>query len=99
MVSHGDSHSPVLPRQDVGGADRAMDASLTSLALTEPTSALILSSDANNVRTAANCEPMQTNAISSENTIKHSPIKLFVIVVLGAPTVEEPDQVPQPARG
>ena len=75
-----------------------MDGSLTSLALTEAASAAILRCDGNNVRTAANCEPMQTNAITSENTPKHSGIKMFLLSALSATATKEADQVPQSAR-
>ena len=75
-----------------------MDGSPTSLALTEAASAAILQCDGNNVRTAANCEPMQTNAITSENTPKHSSMKMFSLFEVSAPTTKEADQVPQSAR-
>ena len=76
----------VIPRRDVGGANRAMDGSPTSLALAEAASAAILRCDDNNVRTAANCQPIQTNAITSENTPKHSSMKMFSLFGLSAPT-------------
>ena len=59
-----------------------MDASPTSLALAEAAPAPILRCDGNDVRTAANCEPMQTNAITSENTPKHSIIEMVFIIEL-----------------
>jgi len=75
-----------------------MDGSPTSLTLAEAASAAILGCDDNNVRTAANCEPMQTNAITSENTPKHSSMKMFSLFGLSAPTTKEADQIPQSAR-
>jgi hypothetical protein len=59
-----------------------MDAFPTSLALAEVAPAPILRRDGNDVRTAANCEPMQTNAITFENTPKHSIIEMFFIIEL-----------------
>jgi len=53
------------PPPDVGGANRAMDASPTFLALAEAAYAPILRCNVNNVRTVANSDPMQTNAITS----------------------------------
>lgn len=75
-----------------------MDASATLLAPAEAASAPIQRCDGNDVRTAANCEPMQTNAIPSENTIKHSGMEMFFIVELTM-IAETADQVPQRARG
>ena len=75
-----------------------MDGSPTSLVLAEAASVAILRCDDNNVRTATNCQPMQTNAITSENTPKHSRMKMFSLFGLSTPTTKEADQVPQSAR-
>lgn len=75
-----------------------MDASATLLAPAEAASAPIQRCEGNDVRTAAQCEPMQTNAITSENTMKHSLMEMFFIVDLATMT-ETADQVPQRARG
>jgi hypothetical protein len=67
------------------------------LALAKAVHAPILRSNGNNVRTVANSDPMQTNAITCENTPKHLNIEMFFMffmVGLGAMTAKEADHVP-----
>ena len=72
-----------------------MDASPTFLVLAKAVYAPILRCNGNNVRTAANSDPMQRSAITFENTPKHSPVGMFFMLGLSAMTAKEVDQVPQ----
>jgi hypothetical protein len=75
-----------------------MHVSPTFLVLAKAVYAPILRCNGNNVRIAANFDPMPTNAITFENTPKHSTIEMFFTVGLTAMTAKEADQVPQGVR-
>ena len=75
-----------------------MDASPTFLVLAKAVYAPVLRRNGNNLRPAANSDPMQTKTITFENTPKHRIIGMFLSAGLRVMTAQEADQVPQGRR-